>query len=539
MPRIALAIAVISLIVSCSTEAPSPVAPAAGGPSPAAVAPAAGESFVPGRVLARFRSGAPVAQLVAAQNAAVHRDIGLGLKLLSVPAGNELNVAAALAHNPHVEFAEPDFIRTLGIPCETGDCTPPTDTYFGYKWDLHNDGSINTSTGDVLASTGALDADIDWLEAFDFLGGTLSGSATVGILDTGVRASHQDLSGKVVAQYDFFADDGNASDDNGHGTHVSAIAAGSGNNGLGVTGVAWGPNVKLVVGKVCGQIFPGPNGYGCPTSSIVSGVLWASDNGANVINLSLGGASGSSSERTALQYARSHDVLPFCAAGNSGGSVEYPGAFPECVAVSATDWSDGLASYSSFGPQVELSAPGGDDENGSGYSYILSAYNSSNASYAFIAGTSMATPQAAGLAALLHALGTTGADAILDQMKSTADDLGAFGTDSQFGAGRINAYAAVSGSSPPPPPPPPPPPSDIDLSVAARQNNGRWFADLTWTGTTGPRVDIYRNSALRRGGVRDRGSFSDALGRRPSGTYTYEVCEAGTTDCSNEASVSF
>jgi thermitase len=499
----------------------------------AALSPAAGESFVPARVVARFRPGAPIAQLVAAQNAAVHRELALGTKLLSVPAGRELQVAAALGRNPHVEFAEPDWIRTLGIPCATGDCTPPTDTYFGYKWDLHNDGSVNTSTGDFLASTGAVDADIDWLEAFDELGGTLAGSARVGILDTGVRASHQDLAGKVAVQYDFFANDGNAADDHGHGTHVSGIAAGSGNNGLGIAGVAWGSNVTLAVAKVCGQIFKGPNGYGCPSSAIADGIVWAVDNGAHVLNLSLGGASGSSAEQNALRYARDHDVLPFCAAGNSGGSVEYPARFPECVAVSATDWSDGLASYSCFGPQVELSAPGGDSENASGYSYILSAYGDGNSSYAFMAGTSMATPQAAGLAALLRALGTTGDDAILSRMKSTSDDLGASGTDDRFGAGRINVYAAVTGLAPPPPPP-----ANITLDVSPRLNRNKWFADLAWSGATGASVDVYRNGALRATTAND-GAHADNLGRNPSGTFTYRVCQAGTSTCSNDASVSF
>ncbi|HYO46801.1 MAG TPA: S8 family serine peptidase [Gemmatimonadota bacterium] len=533
MRRIVFAFAVASFAFACSKEAPSPVGPAASGLSPAASLAPAAEAFVPGHVVARFRPGAPVAQLVAAQNAAVYRDLALGAKLLSVPAGRELTVAAALVRSPHVEFAEPDWIRTLGIPCETGSCTPPNDTYFGYKWDLHNDGSINQSNGTFVVSTGAVDADIDWLEAFAALGESLSGAARVGILDTGVLASHQDLAGKVVAQYDFFADDPTAADDHGHGTHVSAIAAGAGNNGLGVTGVAWGPNVTLAVAKVCGQILPGPSGYGCPSSAIADGIVWATDNGAHVLNLSLGGGSGSSAERNALQYARSHDVLPFCAAGNSGGSVEYPAAFPECVAVSATDWSDGLASYSCFGPQVELSAPGGDTENGNGYSYILSAYNENNASYAFMAGTSMATPEAAGLAALLHALGTTGDDAILARMKSTADDLGAAGTDNQFGAGRINAYAAVTGSAPPPPPP-----SDITLAVSKRQDRNRWFADLSWSGATGASVDVYRNGALGTTTAND-GAYSENLGRKPKGTFTYKVCEAGTTTCSNEASISF
>ena len=252
------------------------------------------------------------------------------------------------------------------------------------------------------------------------------------------------------------------------------------------------------------------------------------------MSVATSGGSGSSAEQTALQYARDHDVLPFCAAGNSSGAVEYPARFSQCVAVSATDWSDGLASYSNYGPQVELSAPGGDDEDGSGYSYILSAYRDSNTSYAFMAGTSMATPQAAGLAALLHALGVNGDDAILSRMKSTADDLGTSGTDDLFGAGRINAYAAVTGVAPPPPPA-----SDITLTISTRlDSRNRWIADLAWSGATGANVEVWRNGVLRTTTAND-GAYSDNLGKRPRGTYTYRVCQVGTSTCSGDASVSF
>jgi hypothetical protein len=118
-------------------------------------------------------------------------------------------------------------------------------------------------------------------------------------------------------------------------------------------------------------------------------------------------------------------------------------------------------------------------------------------------------------------------------MKSTADDLGAAGTDNLFGAGRINAYTAVTGSAPPPPPP-----SVITLAVSKRQDRNRWFADLSWSGATGASVDVYRNGALRTTTAND-GAYSENLGRKPQGTFTYKLCAAGTTTCSNEASVSF
>lgn len=269
------------------------------------------------------------------------------------------------------------------------------------------------------------------------LGGSLTGSAVIGILDTGVNPNHPDLSGKVLSGYDFVNNDNNPMDDDGHGKHVAGIAAAHGNNGTGVVGVAWGSNVKILPVKVCG---PG----GCPISAIVDGIYYAVNNGAHVINLSLGGRTGSTAEQVALQYALANDVLPICAAGNDGRKqVSYPAAFPECVAVGATNWSDGRAKYSNTGDPIELAAPGGDTEDRkTGRSYILSTYH--DGGYVFMYGTSMAAPQVAGLAALLHATGVRGASTIRNRMTSTADDLGTSGRDRDFGYGRINVYRALN-----------------------------------------------------------------------------------------------
>ncbi len=565
--------------------------------------------FVPGRVLARFQPGAPAAQIAASQGASVQREVTLGILMLSVPAGRELQVVEALNRNPNVQFAEPDFLRTFGNPS----LVSVDDPYFGYKWDLDNDGSIYSSTGDVIASTGKVDADMDWLEAYDHLGGAVPGTAKIGIMDTGIRDDHEELAGRIAAEYDFFAGDADAADDHGHGTHVAGIAAAATNNGKGVSGVAFA-NVTFVIAKVCGRSNPGPFGYGCPLSAIAEGITWAVDNGAHVLNLSLGGSSGSSAEQAALQYARANNVLPFCAAGNDGGTVSYPAAFPECVAVSATDWSDNLASYSNFGPQIELGAPGGDDEDPNGYSYILSSYYSSPTSYAFMAGTSMASPQAAGLGALLHTLGITDDDDKLARMTATADDLGPVGRDDQFGWGRINVASAVAGSSGGGNTPPvasftytctdltcsfmdtstdsdgtitawswdfgdgatsttqhpshtyaaggtytvsltatddggatdtaaqsvtvSAPSTGITLSATAYKVRGLQKADLTWSGATSANVDVYRNGVVITTTAND-GFHTDNINIRGGGSYTYKVCEAGTSTCSNEATVIF
>ena len=441
LPLVAVGLLAIGACSDLDTTAPM------AGSGPALSQAAASDSYVPGRVLARFTPGADAASVARANGATIQREVTLRIMMLQVAVGAERQVAAALSRNPNVEFAEPDYLRTFGNPS----VMPVNDPYIGYKWDLDNDGTLYNSTGAVVTTGATPDADIDWREAHAHLGGQTGGSVVVGIMDTGIRADHEEIVGRIHAQRDFFAGDADAADDDGHGTHVAGIIAAASNNAKGVSGVAFG-DVRFAIAKVCGPSTRGGplGGYGCPLSAIAEGITWAVDNGAHVLNLSLGGGSGSSTEQSALQYARTRNVLPFCATGNDNSVVSYPAAFPECIAVGATDWHDGRASYSNYGPETELSAPGGDDEDANGYSYILSSYFDSPTSYAFMAGTSMATPQVAGLAALLHALGYTDDDAKLQQLILTVDDLGPAGRDSEFGYGRINAYRAVSGTTPPP-----------------------------------------------------------------------------------------
>ena len=426
---------------------------------------AAEPEFVPGQIIVRFRPGAARSEIAEANRAKHKEDMRLErMVILEVPVGEEIEIARNLSKNPNVEFAEPDFLYSVVLPCETGDCDAPDGNLFGYKWDLHNTGTTLNHLGEVLGSTGKVDADIDWLEAREHLGENFAGSAVIGILDTGIRKTHVALAGKVIGERNFITgmDPNLANDDQGHGTHVAGIAAAHGT--ARAPGVAYGQNIKLLSIKVC-------NSAGsCPSSATANGIAWAADNGANILNLSLGGgwnsATGSAAQQTALRYAQSKNVLSFCATGNDANKTGYtvgiawPARFPECVAVGSTDWADNRAAYSNFGPGIELTAPGGTAASlPLGSSFILAATYNSNTSYGFKTGTSMATPQVAGLAALLYAAGVRDAGEILERLKRTAEDVGTAGYDQQFGYGRVNAYRALAQKEP-----------AIEMAISSRSN---------------------------------------------------------------------
>jgi subtilisin family serine protease len=410
--------------------------------------------YVAGQVLVRFRPGAARNEIAEQNRARPREETRLErLWVLEVGEGEEVEIANNLRMNPNVEFAEPNYVYTV-VPCETGDCTLPSDPSFGAKWDLHNTGFVTDAVGAVVAQTDRKGADIAWLEAYEYIrnGGAAPGAAVIGIIDTGIRATHQDLAGKVIAGRNFCPsflclfgtiNAGAWADDNGHGTHVAGIAGAHGNNGLGVPGVGYTNDIRFLAVRVCG----GPLGV-CNAAGITNGIIWAVDNGAHVLNLSLGGGAASTATQNALRYALDRNVLPVCASGNDGAEVvSFPAAFPECMAVGSTGWGDVRASYSNAGPQVEVVAPGGDLGNAP-HSYILAPYYSNNTSYAYLAGTSMATPQVAGLAALLRAVGVNSAAEIRQRIRDTADDLGPAGFDNSYGSGRINVYRAVTGMDP-------------------------------------------------------------------------------------------
>lgn len=252
---------------------------------------------------------------------------------------------------------------------------------------------------------------------------------TVAVLDTGVDAAHPDLTGVVLPGTDLVSPGGDGrTDANGHGTHVAGIIAAVANNGLGTAGLAQG--VRILPVRVLDD-----TGAGW-ASDIAKGIIWATDHGAAVINLSLGDHVKDDVTAAAVQYAEDHDVVVVAAAGNdraNGDAVTYPAAYPGVLGVAATDSQDAVASFSETGGFVDVAAPGVD---------IASTYPPST--YVYLSGTSMAAPFVSATAALMKAadphLSPAQAAAAVE---STATDLGPAGRDDASGYGLVDPAAAL------------------------------------------------------------------------------------------------
>ena len=427
--RFRIIVALASVALAACREAPTtPASTLASGPA-AFSAQAAPEDVMAGEVIVGIRDGANID--------AVAREHGLALGLagyrnsffvLRGQSGNENGHAAELRNDPRVAYAEPNFVRRPTV-------VDPK------LWAFYNPGGLNMSftsgktRGQPIPSSYAstADADEDNIDNNYAAGGS---DVVVGSIDTGVDFTHSEFAGgRLIAGTDWYANDNDPSDEDGHGTHTTGTMAGATVGIAGVSGAA--PHVKVYVQRVCGR-------RGCPTSAIVSAIRAAADFGVVAMNLSLGGSSESQAEKDAIAYATGKNVLVIASAGNSGTStVECPACDPNAISVSATTWQDKLASYSSYGPGLDIGAPGGQCySNTSPEGCIYSAYLGGG--YAWLQGTSMAAPQVTGTAAIVASkLGLRGS-ALRARILGTTDNIG---TDAQFGAGRLNSYRAVTGSS--------------------------------------------------------------------------------------------
>lgn len=406
LPLAVLSSAVALLLVAPS-GAPAPVAgdmePAEAGSSPGPIA----VDFVDGVDLALVRAAADRAGVKLSFATPVSEDEALFV----ADADNPAAALAVFLADPNVEAAEPVLEMTA-----FEDIPDPAPRIFGYP----NDPMYERQWNFAL-----IGAPAGWR-----VGG--GGGVIVAVIDTGVSPLPDLPAERILPGRSFVPGAATAADDNGHGTHVAGTIAQATHNGVGTAGIA--PNVTILPMKVLGA-----SGGGLSTW-IASAIDEAVDQGANVINLSLGGGH-SAIIVTAVEKARKAGVVVVAAAGNTGRQgIGSPADAPAAIAVTAVGPNDTLAPYSSWGRGVEIAAPGGDKTIPGGGIVQGTIQKGGGQQFAELQGTSMATPHVAGAAAVLIGAGAQSADEVERYLKTTAD-----GRDDplKFGAGRLDLGGAV------------------------------------------------------------------------------------------------
>jgi serine protease len=400
-----------------------------------------GQKYVPGEIIVKFKPGAKedaIVNLNLRHGASVFYDSQrAGFKRLRIPKKSTVSEMVEIyKKDPDVEYAEPNYIAYA--------FWVPNDQYYRYQWHMDNStyGGISTeeawqlTSGDSNVIVAVIDTGVAYEDYSQVVGGmTVSYYRAPDLAQT-----------SFVPGYDFVNNDTHPNDDNGHGTHVTGTIAQSTNNGIGVAGVAFSCSVMPV--KVLDK-------YGSGTySDIAEGIIWAADQGAKVINLSLGGSASSATLESACAYTYNKGVTIVCAAGNDGQpAISYPAAYDAyCIAVGATRFDETRTYYSNYGNSLDIVAPGGDlnvDQNGDGYAdgVLQQTFGSTTNDwgYWFYEGTSMAAPHVSGVAALLlsYMVAST-PDEVRLALQSTAEDHGLTGWDSEYGWGLVDAYAALN-----------------------------------------------------------------------------------------------
>jgi serine protease len=306
---------------------------------------------------------------------------------------------------PLAEFEQPGDTKTA-----SSSLGEPNDPMYSKQWHLHNIGVVGA-----------------WKQ-------TKGSGITVAVIDTGITRVRDLAETKFVKGYDFVSDREEVKDDNGHGTHVAGTIAQATNNYYGVAGIAY--EASLMPLKVL-------NEYGGGTvADIAAAIKFAADNGANVINMSLGGGGESRLMKEAIEYAHAKGVVIVAAAGNeSQNSAAYPARYPHVIGVSALGPDGEKAPYSNFGAGVDISAPGGSDA-GKVLQQTIDP-ETGDAVFLGLQGTSMAAPHVAGVAALIQAAGVKQPDDVLKVLKASARSVQDDGLN-YYGAGQLNAEAAVT-----------------------------------------------------------------------------------------------
>jgi serine protease len=377
--------------------------------------PLAGE-VVPGEVVVKWRDAARGPEVARARGLAVVAELevpGKGLPAVLSTGGRSVEaVVAELEADPAVEYAEPNYVVALA-----------------------NEGMGAIAVNDPQT---AGQYSLDRMRVRDAWSLSKGASNKIAVLDTGVQADHPDLAGRVLPGYNFISSNTNASDDNGHGTWVAGIIAANANNGIDIAGISWSDKILPV--KIMNS-----SGTGS-TSNLQSGIVWAANQGASVINMSVGGFPYSKAVEDAVNYAFGKGAVLVGAAGNNNRREDfYPASYANVISVSATQREDEFSHWSSYGPKVEVSAPGSSVATTN--CTASSCPNRGWGSYTYISGTSFATPNVAGVVALIKARYPTWTPSqIVSRLYSTVDDLGYAGRDERYGRGRVNAFRALGGS---------------------------------------------------------------------------------------------
>lgn len=385
-------------------------------------------SPVRGQIMVKFHDDHAAAGVLGQHGLKDGPAIGsTGAHLIKVPDGKELQLVEALGRNPSVEYAEPDELVTAAT----------ADPYFDRQYALKNVGQSFTNTaGTVTVAAGRNDADVDAVEAWNV---TRGDGVRVAIVDSGVAADHEDISSKVVDRVNFSDTQilgPQDYDGYGHGTHVAGIVAATADNSLGVAGVC--PGCSILDAKVLNSSGSGSS------SGIAKGIDWAVGKGAKVINMSLGQRVSSRTLEAAVNNAWNQGVVIVAAAGNAGTQAQvYPGAYPNVIAVAATDNNDAKASFSTYGKWVDLAAPGVNVYSTlPNYTSALATQDKLSPGYDILSGTSMASPMVAAVAALTWSTSAgTSNTAVRARVESSADKIK--GTGTYWANGRVNACSAV------------------------------------------------------------------------------------------------
>jgi serine protease len=373
-----------------------------------------GDDVVPGEIAVDVRddaSAADLADLAARHGLILHPNSAWSathdkLEWADVDPSREAAVLDELGHDARVEHAEPMALYRASF-------VPDDPLYASKQWHLTRVGAEG---------------------AWDY---TCGRGVTVAVIDTGVACFDDgpftrgtDLAGtRCEGGWNFVEDSSHAADDHGHGTHVAGTIAQTTNNGMGAAGLAYCATLMPI--KVLTK-----QGFGT-VANVAEGIRFAADNGAQVINMSLGGPIKSQILEDAVNHALSKGVVVVAAAGNSGRRVGWPAAYPGVIAVSATDDKDKIAWFSSRGPEVAIAAPGVSItqqtvcNGGRDKCEVFGTFN----------GTSMASPHVAGAVAIVESLGVTSGPAVREALASSARSKD---EPTLYGAGILDAGAAAS-----------------------------------------------------------------------------------------------